>query len=188
MLLSFWPHLDPTHIFQSHSLRSCSLWIIGITAFKNWRSPEESFSRGFSNSWWIRAGPMAEWLSSHARLQRPRVSSGWILGANLAPLIKPCWGSIPHSRTRMDLRLEYTTMYWGALRRRRRRKKKRLATNVSSGPIKKNKTKNSWWIEINCLITSHHVKHHSLSTYYVPGTLQVLQVLTYFVLPLNLRR
>ena len=36
------------------------------------------------------AGPMAEWLSSHALLQWPRVSPIQILGADMAPPIKPC--------------------------------------------------------------------------------------------------
>ena len=36
------------------------------------------------------AGPMAEWLSSHAPLQWPRISLVQILGADMAPLISPC--------------------------------------------------------------------------------------------------
>ena len=36
------------------------------------------------------AGPMAEWLSSHALLRQPRVLSVRILGTDMAPLIKPC--------------------------------------------------------------------------------------------------
>ena len=35
------------------------------------------------------AGPVAEWLSSRALLQRPRVSSVWILGPDMAPPIRP---------------------------------------------------------------------------------------------------
>ena len=42
-------------------------------------------------------GPGAEWLSSHAPLPRPRVSQVWIMGAAVAPLIRPCWGGIPHA-------------------------------------------------------------------------------------------
>ena len=38
----------------------------------------------------IGAGPMAEWLSSCAPLQWPRVLLVGILGADRAPLIKPC--------------------------------------------------------------------------------------------------
>ena len=37
---------------------------------------------------WV-ASPMAKWLGSHAPLQRPRVSLVWILGQNMAPLIRP---------------------------------------------------------------------------------------------------
>ena len=36
------------------------------------------------------AGPMAEWLSSHAPLWWPRVSPVRMLGTDLALLIKPC--------------------------------------------------------------------------------------------------
>ena len=55
---------------------------------------------GMSKEAFTGAGPVAEWLSLRAPLWRPRVSSVWILGADLTPLIKPCSGSIPHSRTR----------------------------------------------------------------------------------------
>ena len=41
----------------------------------------------FNNLKRQRAGPVAEWLSSHAPLQRPRVQ---ILGADMAPLVRPC--------------------------------------------------------------------------------------------------
>ena len=37
-----------------------------------------------------RADPVAEWLSSHTLLPRPRVSPVWLLGADMAPFIKPC--------------------------------------------------------------------------------------------------
>ena len=36
------------------------------------------------------AGPVAEWLSSLALLQPPRVSPVRILGADMALLIRPC--------------------------------------------------------------------------------------------------
>ena len=45
------------------------------------------------------AGPMAEWLSSHAWLRRPRVSPVRILGADVALLVRPCWGSVPCATT-----------------------------------------------------------------------------------------
>ena len=35
------------------------------------------------------AGPIAEWLSSCAPLQWPRVTLVWILGADMAPLVRP---------------------------------------------------------------------------------------------------
>ena len=36
------------------------------------------------------ADPVAEWLSLYAPLQQPRVSLVWILGVDMAPLIRPC--------------------------------------------------------------------------------------------------
>ena len=36
------------------------------------------------------AGLVAEWLSPRAPLQRPTVSPVWILGADVAPLLRPC--------------------------------------------------------------------------------------------------
>ena len=38
----------------------------------------------------IGASSVAEWLSSHAPLQQPRVLPVKILGADMAPLIRPC--------------------------------------------------------------------------------------------------
>ena len=35
------------------------------------------------------AGPVAEWVSSHAPLWQPRVSLVWILGADMTPLVRP---------------------------------------------------------------------------------------------------
>ena len=43
------------------------------------------------------AGTVAEWLSSHARLRWPGVR---ILGADMAPLVRPRWGGVPHATTR----------------------------------------------------------------------------------------
>ena len=46
------------------------------------------------------AGPVAKWLSSRAPLRRSRVLLVRILGTEMAPLIKPCWCGVPHSRAR----------------------------------------------------------------------------------------
>ena len=46
------------------------------------------------------AGPVAEWLSSRAPFQQPRVLLVQILGTNMAPLIRPHYGGIPHATTR----------------------------------------------------------------------------------------
>ena len=58
------------------------------------------FSRSFIRMEIWGTGPMAKWLSSHALLRRPRVLWVWILGVDMAPLIRPCWGGVPHSTTR----------------------------------------------------------------------------------------
>ena len=47
-----------------------------------------------------RGCPVAEWLGSCALLWRPGVSLVWILGVDMAPLIKPCRSGIPHATTR----------------------------------------------------------------------------------------
>ena len=73
---------------------------------------------------------MAEWLSSCAPLPWPRVLPVWMLGTDMAPLVRamlercPTWHNQKHSQP------EYTTMYWGALGRRSQKKKKGLATDV----------------------------------------------------------
>ena len=64
---------------------------------------------------------MAEWLSSHALLQRPRVSLIWILGTDLASHIAEPEGIT----TRV-----YKYLLGGF---REKEKKQRLATDVSSG-------------------------------------------------------
>ena len=46
------------------------------------------------------AGPMAKWLSCCAPHRWPRISPVRILSMDMAPLIRPCWGSIPHATTR----------------------------------------------------------------------------------------
>ena len=51
----------------------------------------------------IGASAVAEWLSSCAPLQRPRISLVQILGPDMAPLIRLCWGGAPHSTTRGTL-------------------------------------------------------------------------------------
>ena len=87
------------------------------------------------------AGPVAEWLSSPTPLRRPRVSPVWILGADVAPLIGPCWDGVPHSTTRYTITIyNYVPGGFGE------KKKKGLATDVSLGANLK-KIKESWfWV------------------------------------------
>ena len=95
---------------------------------------------------------MAEWLSSCAPLWWAKVLLVGIVGADLALIIKPCWGRCPTKQNQKDLHLGYTTVYWGALGRRRRKKEKRLATDVSSGPkFKKKKRKKADLIKLQML-------------------------------------
>ena len=46
------------------------------------------------------AGPVAECLSSRSPFRWPRVLPVRILGADMAPLLRPCWGDVPHSTAR----------------------------------------------------------------------------------------
>ena len=77
----------------------------------------------------VGAGPMAHWLSSCAPLWRPRVSPVSVLGADLAPLIRPRWGSISHSKTRRTYNWSIQLCTGGALERRRNKEKKKKIGN-----------------------------------------------------------
>ena len=85
--------------------------------------------------------PMAEWLSSLALLQWPRVSPVRILGVDLALLIRPCWGGISHSTTRRicneNIQL-CTGGLWGEEDKRRKEDWQQMLARV---PIFKKKTK-----------------------------------------------
>ena len=77
--------------------------------------------------------------------RQPSVLLVRILGADMALLIKPRRGSVPHATTRRTHNEEYTTLYWGALGRKRKKikslkKKKKTSYRtiiVGNGP--------SWW-------------------------------------------
>ena len=73
-----------------------SFWPPGLT----WRVPALRESPGeLLKSIDEGASLLAEWLSSRAPLQRPRVLLVRILGADMAPLIRPCWSGMPHDTT-----------------------------------------------------------------------------------------
>ena len=72
------------------------------------------------------AGPVAEWISS---LQRPRVSPVWILGMDVAPLIRPCWGSVPHATTRRTHNRNIQLCTGGDLGGKKSREKKVLSSS-----------------------------------------------------------
>ena len=75
------------------------------------------------------AGPMAEWLSSHTPLQQPRVSQVQILGVDMAPLIKPCLGGVPHATTRRTQNKKCTTMYQGGFGEKKGKKSLKKTKN-----------------------------------------------------------
>ena len=80
------------------------------------------------------ASPVAEWSSSHAPLQRPRVSLvGSDPGRGHGTAHQATLRQHPTEHNQRDPQLKYTTMYWGDLGRKSRKRKKRLATVVSSG-------------------------------------------------------
>ena len=88
--------------------RSTFIIVLGIVLFlgnllRTWACQKNfalfvCFKKNFTT--YLGTGPVAKWLSSHALLRRPRVSSVQILGVDTAPLIKPCWGGVPHATTR----------------------------------------------------------------------------------------
>ena len=79
------------------------------------------------------AGSMANWLSSCTLPQWPRISLVWILGADMALLIKPCWGGIPHGTTRITYSKNIQLCTGGLWGEEEEEIKWRLATDVSSG-------------------------------------------------------
>ena len=60
-----------------------------------------------------------------------RVSLVQILGADMASLIKPHWGSVPHATTRRTHKKKktYTTMYWGAWGEKKQEKKNKMGNS-----------------------------------------------------------
>ena len=53
----------------------------------------------FKKGFWG-AGPVAKRLTLRTLLQQPRVLPVQVLGADMALLLRPCWGGIPHATTR----------------------------------------------------------------------------------------
>ena len=82
---------------------------------------------------------MAEWLSSCALLQRPRVSLVWILGVDLA--LSSNQAEVVSHMPQLEgptTKKKYTTMYWGDLGERKK-KKRRLASLAQVPIFKKQK-------------------------------------------------
>ena len=48
------------------------------------------------------AGLVAQWLSVHILLWWPRIHWFWILGADMAPLVKPCCARCPTYKVEED--------------------------------------------------------------------------------------
>ena len=89
---------------------------------------------------------MAKWLSFCAPLQWPRVLWVQILGTDLAPLIKPWWGSVPIAEPEGPTTRIYNYVLGGF--GDKKREKKSLATDVSSGAnlkkIQKKRCPQTW--------------------------------------------
>ena len=91
-----------------HSLESASFMSVssGLYTSTRWALSMWSLD-GWMDGWWInkismlkfqyRGWPVAEWLGSCSLLRWPRYSPVQVLGANMALLVKPCWGDIPHA-------------------------------------------------------------------------------------------
>ena len=79
------------------------------------------------------AGPAAEWLSSCALLRWPRVLPVQILGANMASLVRPCGGGVPHGTTRGTYNYNVQLCTGGLWGEEGEKKGKSLATDVTSG-------------------------------------------------------
>ena len=62
-----------------------------------------------------RTGPVATWLSSRAPLWRPRVWLVRILGTDIAPFIRPCWGGVPHATREGPTAKNTQVGTWGLL-------------------------------------------------------------------------
>ena len=72
--------------------------------FKFRTIPRTASTNTLSFAWCVKeqglaTGPASQCLRSCAWLRWLRVSLVHSLGVDLAPLIKPCWGGVPHSRT-----------------------------------------------------------------------------------------
>ena len=68
---------------------------------------------------------MAEWLGLHALLQQPGVSPVRIQDKDMALLLRPCWGGVPHATTRVPTTKIYNYVL-GALGEKRKQKKKEI--------------------------------------------------------------
>ena len=118
-------------------LNSCQS--ILTTFFSNLRYSNTFFQNKIFSSG---AGPVAQWLGLHSLLWLTRVHRFRCRVQTYTLLTKPCYGSIPHRRTRRTYNQDIQ-LCTGALRRKKI-KRGRLSTDVSSRPIiftKKKKVK-----------------------------------------------
>ena len=94
------------------------------------------------------ASPMARCLSSCTPLWWPRVSPVQILGADMALLIRPCWGGVPHSTTRGTHNYNIQLCTGGLWEEEEEKKKKEYWQQMlAQVPIfkRKNKTETLLW-------------------------------------------
>ena len=69
---------------------------------------------------------MAEWVSSRAPLQWPKVSPIRILGADMALLVRPCCGGVPHGTEAPTARIyNYELYVLGGFGEKKKEKRKK---------------------------------------------------------------
>ena len=77
-------------------------------------------------------GPVAECLSSHAPLRRPKVPQVRILGTDMALLVRPRLGGVPHATRTHNQNIQLYT--GGDLGRKKQKKKKKNMPSVPTTP------------------------------------------------------
>ena len=84
------PSVQPMIISQAVCPLNSTDNLLRERAKRKYEDPDLRSEEWSALKLYLRASPMAEWLSSHTLLQWPRVWPVQILGMDLAQLIKPC--------------------------------------------------------------------------------------------------
>ena len=86
-------------------------------------------------------GPVAEWLGPCTPFWQPKFLPVWILAADMSPLIKPCWGSIPHGTTGRTCNWSIQLCTGGLWGKEKEEEKENWQQMLAQVPIFKNKQK-----------------------------------------------